>query len=528
MATDTRRRESGILLRGSMLNLAGGGVQSIAGFGTIFVLTRLLGGGTALGAFLTAVAGINLAGRLGQLGTGTGIIRFVAQSDAAGDHRETRRILRVGILPALVVSLAWAAVLLLQADRLAPFIADPGATDVVADYLRWFAPILPAIALLGSLANSTRAFGTMRDAALADNVLRPGLQVTGLTILLLLAVDMPAPISVAYWGPTVVAVVVLVMALRRLLRARPVPGEAPAGPWLPLIRSYWAYTFPRSVSGVFATVIEWSDVLFIAGLAGTAQAGIYTAATRLVILGRTVQNSATNALRPQISRLLGAGETGAAQATYHLAATWSMMLTWPWFLAMAIFAEDVLTILGPEFAVAAPAIRILAIGWLFGTALGPVTAVLEMAGKSTWSMVDLGLAMVINVGLNILLIPRLGLSGAALAWLASITVNNVLPAWQVHRVTGLTPFGRTARQVAIVAVATFLVIGLPVRFLAPPGVVPALLASVAAGMLYLALLWRFVPQAQLRGLVQTMLRRGGTGRPATTVDDTTDQGRPRG
>lgn len=508
--TGTRSREVGLLLRGSMLNLAGGIVQSIAGFGTIFVLTRLFGGGAALGAFITAVAGVNLVGRLGQLGTGTGIIRFVAQSDTAGHHAETRRILRVGILPAVVVSLAWATILFVWSDDLAPFIADPGATRAVANYLRWFAPILPAIALLGSLANSTRAFGTMRPAALADNILRPGLQFLALVVLWAVAIDTPSVVSFWYWAPTVVAVLLLGWSLARQLATRPVAaGDAPSS-WRPLIRRYWAFTLPRSVSGIFATIIEWSDALFIAGLAGTAQAGVYTAATRLLILGRTVQNAATNALRPQISRLLGNGEMGPAQATYHLATTWSMTLTWPWFLAMAIFAEDFLSILGPEFLIAAPAIRILAIGWLLGTALGPVTAVLEMAGKSTLSMVDLGLAMVINVSLNILLIPDLGLTGAAIAWLASISVNNILPAWQVHQATGLTPFGPAARRIALLAVVVFLAIGLPVRALAP-GLVPALAASVAAGLLYLALLQRFVPQVQLQRLLSQITNRRGPG-----------------
>ena len=47
---------------------------------------------------------------------------------------------------------------------------------------------------------------------------------------------------------------------------------------------------------------------------------------------------------------------------------------------------------------------------------GPVDSVLLMAGHSWLSLRNSTVALVVNVGLNVLLIPLYGISGAAIAW----------------------------------------------------------------------------------------------------------------
>lgn len=505
MTTKDRGSESALLLRGSGLNLVGGALQSAGGFLAIVLLERLLPSVTALGAFLTGVAAINLAAQLGQLGTGTGLVRFLATSRESRTHVDARRVARVGLLPALLASTALGALLWIFADALAPLMADDGAAETVANYLRWFAPLVPVLALLMSGAEGTRAFETMAPAVLHVNVLRPGLQILALTCLWVFGASSLPLVSTAYWLPTVVAAIGILLALRRLLDEDEASTSRPSLD-RSLVAAYWRFTTPRAVGSLFAAVVEWGDALLIAGLSSTADAGIYAASTRFLVVGRTVQLAAVNALRPQINRLLDAGTMDEAQETYRLAATWSVTLAWPWFLGIAVFAEELLGLLTADFVVAAPAVRILCLGWLLGTALGPVSAVLEMAGKSTWSMLDLGLAMVVNLCLNVVLIPRFGLTGAAIAWTSSIAVNNVLPAWQVARTTGMRPLGLTTRRVAAVAVGTAATLWGADAAIAGSDGSPAFVvgALLAAGVIYVLVLARVVPSLDLRRLVDTV------------------------
>ena len=53
---------------------------------------------------------------------------------------------------------------------------------------------------------------------------------------------------------------------------------------------------------------------------------------------------------------------------------------------------------------------------LVATAVGPVDIVLLMSGKSLWNLLNTAVAVTANIVLNLLLIPHLGITGAAIAW----------------------------------------------------------------------------------------------------------------
>ena len=98
---------------------------------------------------------------------------------------------------------------------------------------------------------------------------------------------------------------------------------------------------------------------------------------------------------------------------------------------------------------------ILGSSMLVATLVGPVDVVLLMAGKSSWNLLNTMVAVVVNVVLNLILIPRYGINGAAVAWAASILLNNLLPLGQTWRFMQLHPFGRGSVIVAASAIGCF-------------------------------------------------------------------------
>ena len=85
---------------------------------------------------------------------------------------------------------------------------------------------------------------------------------------------------------------------------------------------------------------------------------------------------------------------------------------------------------------------ILGLTMLLATACGQVDMVLITTGRSSWSLVNGLLALVVNVGLDLLLIPRFGITGAAIGWAAAIIVTNLIPLAQLAISKRLNPFGR--------------------------------------------------------------------------------------
>jgi O-antigen/teichoic acid export membrane protein len=113
-----------------------------------------------------------------------------------------------------------------------------------------------------------------------------------------------------------------------------------------------------------------------------------------------------------------------------------------------------------------------------------------MAGRSGWNLATTALALVVNVVLNIVLVPRWGVEGAAVAWAASILCTNLIPLAQTWAVLGMHPFGRGTATAVPIALGTVGGTGLLARFVLGPTVPALAVTVVVGGALHLALLSR--------------------------------------
>ena len=77
-------------------------------------------------------------------------------------------------------------------------------------------------------------------------------------------------------------------------------------------------------------------------------------------------------------------------------------------------------------------------------------------------------ALIVNIGLNVALIPSIGLKGAAIAWTASLVIMNLLPTIEVRKTMGYLPFSGAWVRAVVVAAVTVAVPELIVRALLGP------------------------------------------------------------
>jgi O-antigen/teichoic acid export membrane protein len=112
------------------------------------------------------------------------------------------------------------------------------------------------------------------------------------------------------------------------------------------------------------------------------------------------------------------------------------------------------------------------------TGCGMVDMVLAMAGRTSWNLVNVLVALAVTVVLDLLLIPAHGALGAAVGLACAMVVNNLMPLIQVGRSARLHPFGRGTRSAALLSVACFGV--LPWALTAATGRTFAVLAAVPA------------------------------------------------
>lgn len=155
------------------------------------------------------------------------------------------------------------------------------------------------------------------------------------------------------------------------------------------------------------------------------------------------------------------------------------------------------------------------VSYLFYAAYAVSQAALLLAKRSMDLMWISAASLVLNVVLNLLLIPRLGISGAALATLGSFVLMAVLGTVAARRATGLCYDVRKVLEVALLAIlcvfaARVIDEGQASKALADA--LPAVGQKAALGAFVLLFLWRRTVDADgraaLRDIVRKRLGRG--------------------
>ena len=187
-------------------------------------------------------------------------------------------------------------------------------------------------------------------------------------------------------------------------------------------------SFPLIYISAMIMIITQIDVLMLAIIQGTESAGVYQATARgaeLVAFSLIVANMT---IQPTISRLYTSGEGRQLQLLITTAARITLAIALPAALILSIFATPILgTVFGPDFSRGAHALMILCAAQVLNAATGSAGEILNMTGKVKDMAMGMTVGAISNIILNLILIPKWDIEGAAAAsGLSLIAWNTVL------------------------------------------------------------------------------------------------------
>jgi len=143
---------------------------------------------------------------------------------------------------------------------------------------------------------------------------------------------------------------------------------------------------------------------------------------------------------PRFSSLIAEGTRQQLAVAAIDAARWTF---WPALgigLAVVAAGHLLLSLFGSAFTSGYMLMAILLTGILAKALVGPAETLLMMAGKQNMCVLLYAGALAANVSLNLLLIPRLGIEGAAIATATAMGVEAVLLHFAVRRALGIVLF----------------------------------------------------------------------------------------
>ena len=222
---------------------------------------------------------------------------------------------------------------------------------------------------------------------------------------------------VTTWAVTIGQLVVLDRRLKR---------KVPAGPKRYEAKTWLATSLPIFVVEGFYLLLTYVDILALEQLRSPDEVAVYYAAARLLALVAFVYFAIAGATTHKFTQYHVAGDTERLAKFFAETMRWTF---WPSLAACAAIlalGRPLLSLFGASFTTGYIVMFILAIGMLSRAAVGPAERLLNMLGERKPCAGVYAAAFAINLVLCVVLIPRFGIEGAAVATSTALALESIL------------------------------------------------------------------------------------------------------
>lgn len=193
------------------------------------------------------------------------------------------------------------------------------------------------------------------------------------------------------------------------------------------IRLWIKSAVPLFFMGGMQLVNQQADLLMIGYFMEESAVGIYQVSLKVSELVILLLMAANMALGPIISSLFHQGKIVELQNVMTKTARYVSLLTLPVVLIIIFFGESLISfVFGAVYFSSYEPLIILLVAQFINVLVGSVGLLLMMTGYEKEATIGLIMAAGVNIVLNLLLVPSLGMIGAAVATAVSMVVWNLI------------------------------------------------------------------------------------------------------
>jgi O-antigen/teichoic acid export membrane protein len=446
----------GQISRHSAVFFAGTLFTAVAGYLFKIFLARVLGA-EALGLYALGMTIIGFVGIFNALGIPQAAVRFVALYTASGKLTELRSFFVRGLTYLGVTNL----VLGIAVVAFGPWVATRVyRAPELKSYMPLFALIMVAGAFSGFFGFALQGYKDVSRRTIITNFIG--------TPLMMLATLIFVRWGFGLWGyifaQVLATAVVVAMLAWTVWKLTPSAARHLHGPLAPLGSQVLAFSAAVFGMSLLEFLLGQVDKILIGVFINAREVGIYAVATSIVAFVPIALQSVNQIFSPTIADLHARGQQALLGRLFQTLTKWILGFTLPLATVVIVFARPFMRIFGPDFEAGWIVLVIGTLGQLVNCGTGSVGYLLLMSGNQVRLVRVQTVMTVIMIVLNLLLIPKFGIVGAALVTAVSNIATNAWNLQQVRSSLGLSPYNRSYRDLIIPSIAVVAVTMLARRF----------------------------------------------------------------
>lgn len=412
--------------RMSVIAFAARVVSAVIAFASQVLMARWMGS-FQYGVMVLVWTTMIIVGGLSCLGFHASVIRFIPEYRQLGRLADLRGILLTSRLFVLCISSAFALVGALGvwvfSGRIESYYAVPFVLGITC---------LPMVALSDLMQGIARGHSWALSAMLPTYIVRPVLILAFMALMLAVgfAPDARTGILAAIVATYVTSVAQLISLTRRI------DAGLPRGPMAVHFGYWFAVSVPIFLVESFFFLLTNADILMVGFYLKPDDVGVYFATVKTLALVHFVYFAVKAGAAMRYAEFAH-GEPGKLAAFARETVSWTF---WPSLLMAAVVlaaGEPMLSLFGPDFAAGYPLLFLLVLGVVARAAVGPCESLLTMSGNQNVCAAVYAVALTLNIGLNIVLIPHFHLWGAAVSTALAMVFEAAALSYTVWRRLGI-------------------------------------------------------------------------------------------
>ncbi|ODV48852.1 O-antigen/teichoic acid export membrane protein [Methanohalophilus euhalobius] len=398
------------------------------------------------GIFTLGVTVVLILTTISTLGLQEGSVKYIAHFRGKNDPENIKATIFSSIIISLTTSIFITVIFFMASNFIATDIFNASDASLI---LKILSVSIPFSVLISIIIAIYRSFNITKTKVFFSDFLRPIVYLLFLTVIILLGRSYVAMVC-AY----VISIVITGLTLTIYFLKKP-PfmikwNEISANN---ITKDLVSYSIPLFVAGILLTIMSWTDTLMLGYFKNPDIVGAYNAAYPISSLLSIIISSLSFLYVPIISQLYSKNqvkELGIINATL---TKWGFMLTLPFFFIVFIFPDFVLNLLfGPQYTEASTTLQILSIGFISNSYFGFNYYTLLSTGKSNFLMKCSFISAILNIILNLILIPMLSMNGAAIASASSFILIEIYMTISLYKFLKIHPYSRNYLKITMISI----------------------------------------------------------------------------
>ncbi len=400
----------------------------IIGYVFTLLVTRVLGA-ESMGVYALSTTVLAIITTVGNLGLNTALLRFVSQYSTLKRYDLLKEVYIKSIKILIPFSIILSVLLFSMSGFISKYLFK--STDLTIYFKLISLAVLPSIFAMINL-ESLRGLKRIKEYAFISNISIAGISVCSLLILLFFFRNSSLPIIALIISHTIIAAYSY-----RIWRKHSKIDEIVVTNEIK-IRNIMKVAFPLLFSSSLFLVIDWTDTIMLGMYSTKANIGIYHVCLKLAMLTSITLYAVNSIAAPKFAEYYAQKDLKSLEMIVHQSTKLMFWSSSPIVLIYLIFPTLVLGIFGHDFKKGAVALIFLSIGQFVNVISGSVGYILQMTGKEKIFQYIIFAATILNIVLNMILIPRYGINGAAFASMLSISFWNLTAMFYIRSTFNIT------------------------------------------------------------------------------------------